>query len=199
MAIAYPLALPSAFKFMEVEWDPQTVVGVATSPFTLSSQTNVWPGQAWAFQANCPPIKNTSDADDCVSFLLSLNGRQGTFNLGDRTRRTTRGTAAGAWTCGAGNAALSTTLVIAGGAGTFAKGDWIQIGNKLHKVIKLVDATHIDVWPRLRSAYANGTVITYTDAVGLFRLQANQDMKWSISVAKKYGLKLTGIEAVESL
>lgn len=196
MAIAYPLDIPTALKFSETAWEAGTVVGVARSPFTFQAQKHVWPGQAWMFEGTTPPIPNTALADDCIAFLLSLNGPQGTFKMGDRVRRNTRGTAAGAWTVGAGQAALATTLTIAGGTGAFAKGDWLQISTYLYRVIKIVDATHVDVWPRTRAAHANGTAIVYTDPVGIFMLQEEQRARWSISTAKKYGIQVRAIEDI---
>lgn len=196
MAITYPLSLPSVLSttFAALQLNPATVVGVASSPFTGQSQQFVWPGQWWAGKATLPPLNGTN-ADAWVAFLLALNGQQGTFTLGDPSRKTTRGTASGSWTVGASAVANTTTLPIAGGSGAFALGDYLQIGVYLHRIINLVDSTHVDVFPRLRSAYANGTAITYTNPKGLFRLSSNA-MQWTVDVAKKHGMEINFVEAL---
>lgn len=194
MAIAYPLTVPAELVLNNLVIRPRTVVGENLSPFTKQRQTIVSPGQWWELTGTIPPLP-VAKADPVIAFLLSLNGVQGTFSYGDPSRPTTRGTANGAWSCGAGNVADSTTLVTAG-AGQLAVGDWIQILTFLHKVIKVVDATHYDVFPRLRSAYPNGTVLTYTNAKGLFCLMSNQDMDYSVSVIKHTSTQLNAKEAL---
>ncbi len=194
MAISYPVTIPSISHVRTTEWDPVTVVGAATSPFTGQSQTIVWPGQWWALRFTLIPLKDPN-AGLWEAFLLSLNGRQGTFRIGDPARKVSRGTPTGSWTVGASAAANSTTLPIAGGSGTFAVGDWIQVGDYLHRIIKLVDSTHVDVFPRLRAAYTNGTAITYSNALGLFRLASNS-MKWNTDEAKLKGISIDAVEAL---
>ncbi len=190
MAIAYPLDLPTAMRFTDTDWSIDTVVGENVSPFTRTSQTFVWPGQRWLFSGQCAPVRHNTDADAIFAFLLALNGREGFFRMHDRTRPTTRGTAAGAWQVGAGAAALSTTLPIQNGAGMFALNDWLQIGNYLYRVIKLVDGTHVDVWPRLRASHAAGTAIVYTEAKGLFKLARNTDVRDIMNTIKHHSFSL---------
>jgi hypothetical protein len=192
MAIAYPLALPAAPGFVDIRFRPRTVVGFAEAPLTLSGQPQVWPGQGWGFTATLPKM-TVANADNWVSFLLALNGRQGTFRCGDMSRPTTRGSASGAWTVGAGATFLSTSINLTG-TGSLAKGDWFQVGNYLHKVIQVNSPTSYDVWPRLRASYANGTAITYTNALGLFRLASNE-MMWDVDVIKHSQMQIEAVEA----
>lgn len=195
MAITYPLTVPATPGFTDLVFEPLTAVGVSVSDYTFSVQTYIWPGAAWRFRAQVAPAQNNATADAWVAFLLALNGRQGTFQLGDRTRPTTRGTAAGSKQVGAGAAALSTTLPIQGGSGSFAVGDYLQVLSNLYRVTKVVSDTSVDVWPRLRAAYPAGAAITYTNPVGLFRLEKNEDMRWSVNILKHHGFALTGVES----
>lgn len=198
MAISYPLTPPAALKVASISITPKTVVASATSPFTLQQQVYVHPGQRWQAEVHLPPMKR-ANAEDVIAFLLALNGPQGTFYLGDSANRLARGTIAGTVTVGASAVANSTTLPISGGTGAFALGDWLQVGTttaaKLHKVIK-VNAGSVDVFPRLRSAYASGTAITYSSPVGLFRLPSTE-MPWTIDESKIYHIGFAAVEDIE--
>lgn len=192
--ITYPLAFPTvlARTFAALSFTPTTVVGKTRGTFSLTTQTFVWAGQAWAGKATLPPLQGLN-ADAWEAFLLALNGVEGSFYLGDTSRPTTRGTATGSWTVGTGATANSTVLPITG-TGAFAVGDWLQVGRWLHRVINIVDATHVDVWPRLRTAYASGTSIVYTNAVGQFCLADNSDMAWDIDTPGNRSINFNFIE-----
>lgn len=197
MAITYPLTIPSISHIRDTEWDPVTMVGRTQSPYTGQSQTYVWPGQWWAVRFSLIPLndaKQSNAAGLWEAFMLSLNGQQGTFRFGDPSRKTPRGTISGSpLQVGSSAAALSTVLPITNGTGQFAVGDWLQVGNNLHRVINIIDSGHVDVWPRLRSAYAAGTTITYTNPLGLFQLRSNS-MKWNTDVAKFHGITIDAVE-----
>lgn len=194
MAFTYPLSLPSISHVRECAWDPQTIVGATASIWTGQPQTFVWPGQWWVCQFSLIPLKDPN-CGLWESFLLKLNGQQGQFLFGDPSRKVSRGTPSGAWVVGAAAAANSTILPIASGSGMFAESDWIQIGTNLHKIINLIDATHIEVWPRLRSAYTAGTVIVYSNPLGKFQLDTNS-MKWNKDVAKIGAFTITAREYI---
>ena len=194
MAITYPVSLPVAGRFRSIEFAPLTMVGINRSPFTGQSQTYVWPGQLWQAKVSLPPM-NDATAGAWVAWLLSLNGQEGTFYLGDSVRRTTAGTAAGSIQVGAGATALTTTLPVQGGTGVFAVGDWLQVATFLYKVVQVNTTVSVDVWPRLRASHAQATAITYTNPAGIFRLATN-DMGWSVDVSKIYGIDFSAIEAL---
>jgi hypothetical protein len=192
MSISYPVSPPAAGHFSKIEFSPLTGVGVNRSPYTGQTQVYAWPLQLWQAKVTLPPM-NDATAGAWLAFLLSLNGQEGTFYLGDSVRKTTAGTASGAWQVGAGAAALSTTLPIQNGSGAFALGDWLQISTYLYKVTQL-NSGSVDVWPRLRAAHAQATAITYTNPVGVFRL-ADNNMDWSVDVMRIYGIAFSAIEA----
>jgi hypothetical protein len=174
MAITFPLSLPGTPGNRSIQWLDQGAVGVASSPYTGEQQTTRWPHQSWAVQVTLPAMKE-ADTGPWIAFFLALNGPEGSFYLGDSARKTPRGTISGTVTVGAGAVANSTTLPISGGAGSFALSDWLQVSSgtttRLHRVMQ-VNSGSLDVFPRLRSAYANGTAITYNNAKGIFKLAA---------------------------
>ena len=156
-----------------MEWLDQGNVGMVSSPFTGEQQIYRWPNQFWSAQVTLAPMTTQAIIGPWVAFFLSLNGCEGTFYWGDSVRKNSAGSISGSVSVAAGATANSTTLPITGGSGVFAVGDWIQVGtgstSRLHRVLK-VNGGSVDVFPRLRSAYASGLGITYTAPVGVFRI-----------------------------
>lgn len=173
MPISYPLTFPTATGIRTRELMPRTIVGMTSSPYTGQQQVFGWPGQWLQFSCSLPPMPD-ANAGIWSAFFMAMNGPEGTCLFGDSVRKSPRGTASGTWTVGAGNVANSTTLILAGGTGQFAVGDWLQIfsgaSTRLHRVLQVNSSTSYDVFPRLRSAYANGSAVTYTNPKGVFRL-----------------------------
>ncbi len=124
--------------------------------------------------------------------------------MGDSVRKLPRGTMAGAWTVGASAVANTTTLPLTGGTGLAAVGDWIQVfasgaTARLHRVLQVNlsggNMISVDVFPRLRSAYANGTAITYSSAKGVFRLASIPPEAFDPAKVCN-GLSFTAVEAL---
>jgi hypothetical protein len=193
MSLTYPLTPPAVLKVARLSITARTVVSSAESPFTLDQQVYAHQGQAWQAEVVCPPLLR-ADAEQVLAFLLALNGRQGTFKLGDSSATAPRGNIAGSPTCNGTQTARSTTLTLTGHTGTLAVGDWIQISTALYKVVQVNSAGSVDVFPRLRSAYAGGTAIVYSSPVGLFRLTGSTS--WDISEARTYGISFSAVEAI---
>lgn len=188
MAITFPLTPPSAPGPRSIEWTPRTVVGMTQSPFTGQQQVFAWPGQWFEVTVTLPPMLDAV-AGAWQAFLLALNGREGTFYLGDSVRKTALGAVTGTLTVDAGAVANTTTLPISGATGSFAVGDWLQVGtaanSRLHRVVKVNSSTSVELFPRLRTAYTAGTAIDYTAPVGLFRLAG--PVPWAYDAAKMCG------------
>ena len=193
MPIAYPLTPPNNSRFTKIVWQPKTVVSSTDSLFTGQSQVYAFTGQWWEVDITLT-VQNRSQVEPWLAFLLALNGKFGTFSLGDSIGVAPQGTISGYPVVGSGAVANTTTLPITGGSGLFALGDWLQVGNNLHKVIQ-VNAGSVDVFPTLRSAYAAGTAITYNNAKGLFRLKA--PIPWTAIESKLFdGLVISAKESV---
>lgn len=172
MPISFPLTPPASMRYSARESSPRSLASMVVSPFTGAQQVYAWPGQwlVFSFELRAMP---DSVAGEVEAFFMALNGPEGTFYLGDSVRTVSRGNPSGSWQVGAGAVAGSTTLPLQNGSGSFAVGDWLQVGSgagqKLHRVTQ-VNGGSVDVFPRLRSAYAQGTAIVYTNAKGVFRL-----------------------------
>jgi hypothetical protein len=191
MAITYPLTPPSPFRVSRLTLTGHSATSRNTSPFTFQTQQYNWPGQMWSGQVECPPMTR-ADAEATIAFLLAAE--RGTFYFQDYANTTVRGSITGTLTVATATA-NQTTLTISGGTGSFAVGDWLQISTSLYKVIQVNSATSVDLFPTLRSSYAAGTAITYSNAKGVFRL-SEPSVNWSIDVAKIYGLTFGIVEDV---
>lgn len=206
MSITYPLALPTTSGIMRVRLVANDVVGAVQSPFTAKQQIFRYTGQFWEADITLPPMKR-DDAEYWISFLLKLNGPFGTFLLGDPNGGTARGVATGTPRVnGAGQTGyeLITDGWTADTVGILKAGDYIQIGVDLqtnfYKVLDDVDSdasgnATLSLWPDLRSAYANDTIIYTENTKGLFRLTSSQ-ATWDISEAAIYGLTFGAREAL---
>ena len=205
MSITYPLSHPTTPGFSSATVLGRSVVAISQSPYTFSQQAQAHPGQRMEMQLSLPPMKR-AEAEAWLTFLLKLNGRQGTFLLGDPAATTPRGTIAGTVLVNGAHAVRATALNLKGltAGTTVLAGDYLQLGSgssaRLHK--NLSDATAdagglvtLDIWPALRSAYSDGAAVVYTGTKGLFRLASNE-MPWDEGAAAIYGIDLTATEAL---
>lgn len=191
MAISYPVTPPSPFKVSKLTLTGLSATSRNVSPFTFQTQQYNWPGQAWSGMVECPPMVR-ADAEQVVAFLLSVH--RGTFYFQDYANTAPRGSVTGTLTVSSATA-NSTTLGISGATGTFSVGDWLQISTSLYKVIQVNSSSSVDLFPVLRSSYAVGTAITYTNAKGVFRL-AEGKTDYSIDTASIYGVSFSIFEDV---
>lgn len=203
MTISYPLAIPTVRAPRTIRFVGRAQVGFSESPFTFEQQVYVHQGEMWAWNVSYGEM-NRADAEELVAFKLALNGREGTFTMGDPMGVAPRGTWAGApLVNGAGQ--TGKTLICDGfspGA-TGKKGDYFQLGSgssaRLHKLTLDFTANGsgqatLDFWPRLRTAPADNAPLTVNNTVGLWRMASN-DMDWDINDVR-YGLSFDCIEAL---
>ena len=193
MAISYPLTPPAALEASRLSITGLSAISRNISPFTMQVQQYNWQGQGWTGTVDCPPMTRAA-AEQVVSFLLKA--QRGTFYFQDFANPTARGSVTGTLTV-ASATANGTTLGISGATGSFAEGDWIQISTSLYKVVQVNSSASVDLFPVLRSSYAAGTAITYTNAKGVFRL-SEPSTQWSIDTAKFYGVSFNVMEDVAS-
>lgn len=204
MAILFPLSLPSTPQFSSVEFGALSSVGIAKSPFTYAQQVTVHQGEILSVACELPRMLRPA-AEEWIAFLLTLNGVEGTFLLGDPLGGTPRG-AWGGTPVVEGEAQTGRSLYVSGldPFTDIKTGDWIQLGtgtsSRLHKVLndETTDSsgeTFIDVWPRIRSAPADQAAIVYQNAKGAFRLSSNQ-RQWSLQEAQLYGISFSAMEAL---
>ena len=205
MSITYPLAIPTTPGYTSVRIAAMAAVAVSTSPFTFQEQAQKHQGQKWQVEIQLPPMVR-ADAEEWIGFLLSLNGREGTFLVGDPLGGTPRGIATGTPVIKGGSQtgnSLVTDGWTAGQTGILKRGDWINWGSgsttALHKILTDAnsdgsgDAT-FDIWPAIRTSPSDNDTITLTDCKGVFRLPSNE-MAWTADNAHHYGLAVAGMEA----
>jgi hypothetical protein len=193
MAISYPLSLPSAAGIRNVTIKAVSVTSETRSPFTGDEQIYVHQGQWWEFVVELPPMVR-ADAEEWISFLIKLNGKEGTFNMYDPDGLTARGVATGTPLV-KGGSQTGNSLITDGWTvsttGILKAGDYIQIGNYMYKVLNDAnsdgsgDAT-LDIWPNLRSSPADNTAITVANCTTLVRLTSNVS-EWTADSIARYG------------
>ncbi len=203
MPVSYPLSLPTSPTARSITIRKRSVVGVDASPFSLSAQSYAWSGQLWMAEVQLPPMVR-ADAEAWLAKLISLNGAEGSFLLGDTANLTPRGVGTGTPLVNGGSQTgydLVTDGWTISQTGIMKAGDWLQLGSgstsRLHKL--MVDANSngsgqstLTIWPKLRSSPADNAAIKVSSPMGRFMLA--QDVEWSIDEAKVYGLSFQAVE-----
>ena len=206
MAIAYPLNLPNTTSFESARFTARSVVGVSKSPFTGATQIQKHQGQWFEFEGKLIPMTRPN-AEAWMSFMLSLNGMQGTFLLGDPLGATARGIASGTplvkGASQTGNSLITDGWTVSQ-TGILKAGDWIQLGSgsssKLYKVLTDVNSdgsgnATLDIFPSINTAVADNSALVVSSAKGLFRLGSNE-MAFELQQAQKYGIAFSAMGVI---
>lgn len=202
MTITFPIDLPSSPAPAKIRIYPRAIVGVSISPFSGAQQVYEHQGQIWQADITLPSMVR-ADAAPWIAAMLQLNGRYGTFRLGDASCATPRGVATGTPLVN-GASQTGKTLITDGWTisqtGILKQGDYIQIGDRLYMVT--VDANSdgsgnatLDIWPRLRESPADNAAIITTNCKGLFRLASNE-MPWDVNPKPIFELSFSAVEAI---
>lgn len=164
---------------------PDTSVGIARSPFTFQTQTQVNEGQRWLLSFTVASYKR-AEAAAWLAVLTALNGREGSFLFGDPYETTPLGVATGTPLVKGGSQTgdeLDTDGWTAGVTGILKAGDWIGLGSgassRLHRVLADVDSdgsgnATIPIWPMLRESPSDNDPVVTDGPKGVFRLTKNQ-------------------------
>jgi hypothetical protein len=205
MAITYPLAFPSQCV-REITIRAKTIVGFNSSPFTGQQQVYKHQGQWWEAEMSFPPMRR-ENAEEVAAFLIKLNGRFGTFLMGDPVNTSPRGVGTGTplvkGASQTGNE-LITDGWTANTTNILKAGDWIQLGtgsaSRLHKVLQDVNSdgtgtATLTIFPNLRSIPADNLSITTQNPKGQWRLSTN-DIDYTIQTGQFYGITLACMEAL---
>ncbi len=208
MPITYPLTFPAKVP-NSATLSMSSIVAVSRSPFTGQTQTQVYQGRLWGANISYPRMIR-ADAETIIAFLAKLDGKRGTFLMGDPAGGTPRGSAGttpgtpvvfGASQTGSD---LNIDGLPGGASGYLLIGDYIQLGSgtgtHLHKVLDAVNADSsgaatLTLWPELRESPANNDPVTVSSALGHFRLLENLS-EFSIDEALHYGVEFTAEEAL---
>jgi hypothetical protein len=180
------VSMPTSPGFKAIEFTMFDAVAVNTSAFTGQVQSQAWPGaDQWSATFTLPQL-TPDQAREWAGFLMQLRGMENAFQVGDQSATTPRGSASGTPTVNNelnGNAAMSQTLGTSGwtpgATGVLLRGDYIQIGYRLHSVLDDINADGngdaiLPIWPSLREVPTDGVPVITENTVGLMRLSENK-------------------------
>jgi len=204
---SYPLSLPtSPSNFVTSEWRIIRTVAYTESPFTYGQQVAKYQGSVWQTTVTLPPM-NRADAGAWQSFFMQLNGRFGTFLLGDPDAKTIQGGANTVISVN-GDHSVGAYDVVVDGANTstviFKKGDYVQFGSgassKLHMIVADItsDASGnatLQIEPSLKTALTDDDVITYSNTKAVMRMDANE-LGWNANNVSLYGISFSCTESL---
>lgn len=193
MAIVFPITLPSSPAVRVARLTPLSVVAASRSPFTLERQTQVHQGQQWQM-ALAWPTMDRAEAEPFLAALISLNGKEGSFLIGDPAASSPQGAAKD--TPGTplvkGAAQTGDTINFDGApidtTDYLKAGDMVSLGSgastRLHKVLE--DASSdgagdftLTLWPKVVTAPADNAPLTVSGAQGVFELMENAN-PWDV-------------------
>jgi hypothetical protein len=215
MAIVYPLDMPSNptgyRSIQQVKLRGRPITGLTESPFTYQQQTFEYPGARWEADVVLFPMQR-SQAADWIAFLLSLNGRSGTFYLGDPDAAAPQGRADATGEVDDADQSgrvLKTRSWTPNLVPLFKAGDYIALPgpnsySRLHQVTKTVNSdadgkATLDIWPILRESPAPGSIIYTTSCRGTFRL-ATDPAEWEENLMgaalTEYHIQFSAVEAL---
>lgn len=176
--VDYPLDLPTVTGFRQFVTRQERAQRTSQSPTSFQSQIVQSSGERFIFEVTLPPMKRIKAAE-WIGFLNLLDGKIGTFLLGDPLGRTPRGTPAGfPKVAAAGQTGKQLALYGANPnvTGWLKSGDWIQIGERAYMVNRDANSNSsgevtLDIWPRLRESYDLDTAIVTANCRTLCRMR----------------------------
>lgn len=207
MTITEPLSLPGN-GLATITWRAKTAAARTQSPFTFNEQVYVHPGRRWIAEIEVVPIINTVSAGEWEAFFTACDGPRRRFLVHDPARKALNGSASGTPVVDGAQTVRSETLDVRGltanDPDAFLPGDRIQlgsgVGSRLHAVQTQAGTdgsgkVTLDLWPPLRSDYADGASIVVSDCKGVFRLEGNTS-EWDVEPPTIYGFSFTVVEAL---
>lgn len=196
--------MPSTPGLKRLQLSQKSAIGLNRSAFTYQTQVQEFQGQMWLGEVTLP-VMVKADAENWHSFLLSLNGPLGTFYLYDPLARTPQGAATGTPLMNGTQNPQQSYIVTDGWTPSTSQilkaGDYLQIGQRLHKVLQDVNSdgsgnVTIDIFPKLRETAADNSAIVTYNAKGLFRLTSTENIIVGVDELQIYEVAFSVIEAV---
>jgi len=177
MAITYPLAMPASPAPADAElYIERNQAKIYSFSKLMHVQRN--PGDRWIGKLTLP-LLSRNQAADWLGFFDALDGHIGHFKMPHPDFTEIRGSAGHEQGMINGAGQLGSTVLTSGWAASssnlFRRGDMIEIGNKLKRVVSDVSSdisgnATLEVAPIFYSAPSNGTTIRTINPGGLFRL-----------------------------
>ena len=180
-----------------ITFTAQDIVAAVRSPFTGQAQIQNWQSSWLEAQVQMPPMTD-AHARQWHAWLMSTQGIAGCFMLGDPLCALPLGTGSGAITVSGANQSGYTLNVIGGiGAGCLLAGDYIQIGQRLYRLMSQYDggSATLQIWPQIREIPASGAAVAVKNTQGMFRLKTN-DRRWSYTRERLTSIQFDCWEAI---
>ena len=202
--IVYPLTMPTVPSPRKITIGANNLNSASISPFTGTAQIVQWAGEWWEAEVALPDMP-ISQAEFWITFLVALRGIVGTFLLGDPSRKTPQGPALGTPLISGAFSAGTTCVLTKGWAANqdqplFA-GDYIQLGQRLHKVLLSTPTgssgfSYLLIFPAIRAeGVVDGQTIITQNCVGTFRLSGNW-RQWQTDFSRMRTLSFKAVEAI---
>lgn len=199
MAITYPLTFPTIDSkpiIQKMSMRLKHSVAVSESPFNYKQKVQDFGGMRWEAEVTIRPLTQV-EAKTFQAFLLSLNGRKGTFVMGNpMDKRTLVGGATHTFDTAVAVGDNSIDTDFSGAvANKLNDGDFISWDNRLYICLKAVDGTpnQIDIAPPARTTAAANEGIEYVEPVGTWRMASNI-AEWDIEKNQKYAFTFSCVE-----
>jgi hypothetical protein len=203
VSFSYPLDLPTSPGPRRTSFFAYPNISRSESPFTLKTQVQEIQGQKWGAEITLPVLVDRDEIETWQCFFLKLYGSYGTFLLGDSTYPGARGSVAGTpQVHGAGQHGETIAIhgMAASSANVFREGDFIQIGQRLYKILAdgNSDASGIvtvPIFPQIKESPANNDTVITVNPKGLFRLSEDTTKLFDADEAKVFSMSFSAIEA----
>jgi len=177
------IAFPTHPAPRQIELGMNDAVAISRSPFTGSTQVQAWAGSDFWDASIALPKMVGCDASVWAAFLAECRGMLNVFFLSDPAYKGAQGTASGTPLVNGAQSPMATSLNTKGWTPSSFRlllpGDYLQVGNRLHRVLDVVNSdasgnASITIWPSLRDAVTDGQAINLNNPQGLFRLANNR-------------------------
>lgn len=124
-AATYPISFPSTPGAVQNTIRPMSVVAFMESPFSLAAQAQIWPGQRWEATVQLPKMTR-ANGEKWAAALTSLNGKEGSFLIGDTGNKTPQGIALSTAVISSNPAINNGGFETAGGGGADVFASWTE-------------------------------------------------------------------------
>nr|BAR35095.1 hypothetical protein [uncultured Mediterranean phage uvMED] len=181
MSLSYPLTFPSV-GICEFALSFRKSIGFTESPFSYAQQVHDFGGAKWEAQITIPPLSQ-ADAQTFQAFLIGLEGRKGTFTMGNPLH-----TSALSRTATGNKGDTDITF-----SGSVPAGTYFSIANKLY-ITTETGTTDVNIQPPLR-ANASSASVDFTQPLGTWRLSTN-DVNWSTGKSRLTEFTFACVEAI---